>query len=170
MLHRKTGLIWLLVLMFFCFFAASSSVLAFCFNEAGVKYQIDPKLLKAIARKESALNPSAINANRDKSGKITSFDYGLMQINSIHLATLKNNGIIHDEKDLLANACLNVQIGAWILARHFRQCGVQWACLGSYNAGFKDKNAAIRMAYARAVYRLYQAELGLHEATMNARR
>ena len=133
----------------------SLPVQAFCFNEAGARYKVDPLLLRAMATVESSLNPRAIGMNRDKKGRITSRDYGLMQINERHLPPLRALGIVQNEQDLLDNTCLNVQIGAWILAKHLKQCGVNWQCLGSYNAGFADNNGARRMVYARKVYTLY---------------
>lgn len=45
---------------------ASFSAQAFCFEAAGVKYGISARLLEAIARGESHLDPHAINFNRDK--------------------------------------------------------------------------------------------------------
>ncbi|TQI77279.1 transglycosylase-like protein with SLT domain [Serratia fonticola] len=128
---------------------------AFCFNEAGARYKVDPLLLRSIATVESSLNPQAIGKNRDKKGRITSRDFGLMQINERHIPQLRALGIIQSEQDLLTNTCLNVQIGAWILAKHLKQCGVNWQCLGSYNAGFADNNGARRMIYARKVYAMY---------------
>ncbi|OCQ52563.1 Transglycosylase SLT domain protein [Photorhabdus australis subsp. thailandensis] len=128
---------------------------AFCFNEAGAKYRIDPLLLKAIATQESGLNTQEININRNKKGKILSIDYGLMQINSMHIPELKLLGIIQSKDDLLNNSCLNIQIGAWILAKHLQKCGINWTCLGSYNAGFKKDNDSKRMNYARKIYALY---------------
>ena len=126
-----------------------------CFITAGKRYSIDPGLLKIIARRESSLNPRAINHNRNDSGKIISTDYGIMQINSTHIPGLKKMGIIRSEKDLLNNVCLNIQTGAWILARHFQRCGVNWECLGSYNAGFSKSNTHRRMKYARQIYSAY---------------
>jgi soluble lytic murein transglycosylase-like protein len=128
---------------------------AFCFNAAGEKYKIDPLLLKSIATQESGLNPGAINHNKNHAGKIISTDYGVMQINSSHIPALISMGIIHSKDDLLNNACLNVQTGAWILARHIKQCGVNWMCLGSYNAGFRENNDEKRMKYARRIYIIY---------------
>ncbi|AHG19490.2 pilus assembly protein [Chania multitudinisentens RB-25] len=144
----------------------SPGVSAFCFEAAGAKYRIDPLLLKAMAQQESGLEASAINLNRDrKSGKVTSTDYGVMQINSRHLPGLKKQGVIRDAQELLKKPCLNVQVGAWILARHLKTCDVSWHCLGSYNAGFAEKNAAIREAYANQVYarykKLLRAERGI---------
>lgn len=144
-----------ILLMMLC----SPGVSAFCFEAAGAKYQIDPLLLKAIGLQESSLNPTAINQNRNNAGTVTSTDYGVMQINSRHLPELKQQGVIRDAQDLLKKPCLNVQVGAWILAKHLKTCDVSWHCLGSYNAGFAKKNAAIREAYANRVYARYKTLL-----------
>lgn len=130
---------------------------AFCFNEAGARYHIDPRLLRSISKVESGFKPGAIGYNRNKRGQITSRDYGLMQINSTHVAKLRDMGVLQSEQDLLNKPCLNVMVGAWILARHLQVCGVTWECLGSYNAGFADDNTARRMFYARKVYAEYLA-------------
>lgn len=140
-------------------FVFSATAQAFCFREAGARYSIDPLLLRAIARQESSLNPVAKNFNRDKKGNVLSIDYGLMMINSIHIPKLIRLGVIKSASDLLNNPCLNVMIGAWVLARHFKVCGVSWICLGSYNAGFKDESEGRRLKYARRVYAKYEEEL-----------
>ncbi|EPZ1732734.1 lytic transglycosylase domain-containing protein [Escherichia coli] len=126
-----------------------------CFIQAGKRYQIAPDLLKTIAQQESSLVATAINHNKNKSGKVTSTDYGIMQINSSHIPELKKLGVIKDKDELLRNPCLNIQTGAWILARHFQRCGVNWECLGSYNAGFSKNNTARRMIYARKIHNRY---------------
>jgi len=134
---------------------------AFCFQEAGARYHIDPLLLRAMTKVESGFNPQAVNANRNRHGQVTSTDYGLMQINYSHIQQLRALGIIRNKQDLLTNACLNVQIGAWILAKSLRRCGVTWQCLGSYNAGFAQDNGARRMIYARKVYDSYRRLRGV---------
>lgn len=134
---------------------ASSSSFAFCFQAAGARYQIDPVLLEAMAIQESGGHPKITNTNRNKAGKVLSTDYGLMGINSIHIPKLISMGVIRSKDDLLNNPCLNVQIGAWILAKHLQTCGVSWSCLGSYNAGFADNNEKRRMIYARLIYGHY---------------
>uniref|UniRef100_A0A8W7PR22 Transglycosylase SLT domain-containing protein n=1 Tax=Anopheles coluzzii TaxID=1518534 RepID=A0A8W7PR22_ANOCL len=72
-----------------------------CFNNAGARYQIEPLLLKAVAKGESSFRPWVTNTNRDKKGNPVSTDYG-------------------GQKTLLKRPCLNIQIGAWILASHFQ--------------------------------------------------
>ncbi|UCQ13158.1 lytic transglycosylase domain-containing protein [Edwardsiella tarda] len=132
----------------------SLPVQAFCFKEAGARYKVDPLLLRAIAQVESGMNPRAIGKNMSGK-KLLSLDLGLMQINDRHVPQLRAMGILKTEQDLLDNPCLNVQIGAWILAKHLQQCGVNWECLGSYNAGFAKDNSLRRMAYARKIYSTY---------------
>ncbi|MFJ3459443.1 lytic transglycosylase domain-containing protein [Scandinavium goeteborgense] len=133
---------------------------AFCFQDAGRRYHIDPLLLRSIAMQESGLNPHAINQNRNRKGAVTSTDYGLMQINSVHVPELKRLGIIHSSRELLDNACLNVEVGAWILAKAFQVCDVNWRCLGAYNAGFKKDNPN-RLKYARRVFTIYRKLKGM---------
>lgn len=100
-------------------------------------FRIEPNLIKAIALVESNLKKDSIGKNRDKKNNIKSFDYGLMQINQMHIPMLKKRGIIKDERDLLDNPCLNIKIGTEILYKHFSRCGMTWQCLGTYNAGFE---------------------------------
>ncbi|HBB8100158.1 TPA: lytic transglycosylase domain-containing protein, partial [Escherichia coli] len=121
----------------------------------GKRYLIAPELLKTIAQQESGLVATAINHNKNKSGKIISTDYGIMQINSVHIPELKKLGVIKNKDELLKKPCLNIHTGAWILARHFQRCGVNWECLGSYNAGFSKNNTARRMIYARKIHNRY---------------
>ncbi|WP_180269769.1 transglycosylase SLT domain-containing protein, partial [Erwinia amylovora] len=52
------------VILFF-----SSSAQAYCFREAGARYNVSPQLLRAIAQVESGINPHAIGYNRDRQGR-----------------------------------------------------------------------------------------------------
>ena len=126
-----------------------------CFNEAGTMFRIEPNLIKAIALVESNLKKDSIGKNRDKKNNIKSFDYGLMQINQMHIPMLKKRGIIKDERDLLDNPCLNIKIGTEILYKHFSRCGMTWQCLGTYTAGFAMDNQKKRLQYAKKIYIVY---------------
>lgn len=126
-----------------------------CFNEAGTMFRIEPNLIKAIALVESNLKKDSIGKNRDKKNNIKSFDYGLMQINQMHIPMLKKRGIIKDERDFLDNPCLNIKIGTEILYKHFSRCGMTWQCLGTYNAGFAMDNQKKRLQYAQKIYIVY---------------
>lgn len=118
-----------------------SSSASACWEEAAVQYGVNPYLLYAIAKTESNLNPSAINRNKDGS-----YDIGLMQINSRWLPTLRKYGI---EEAQLWDACINIHVGAWVLAQNMRRMGNSWEAVGAYNA----RDAELRIKYARKVYR-----------------
>ena len=111
-----------------------------CWQEAGSRYQVDPALLYAIARTESALNPAASHRNRDGS-----IDIGLMQINSAWLPDLAKYGI--SARDLW-EPCTNIHVGAWVLAQKIKKLGMTWDAVGAYNATTLYK----RTHYAWKVY------------------
>jgi soluble lytic murein transglycosylase-like protein len=145
--------IWLLIIALLLPLPAA----AFCFQEAGIRQQVDPLLLEAIGIQESGLNASSINYNRDDHGRVVSADYGVMQINTANAQRLMALGLIKRPEDLLRDACFNVQAGAWVLARHLRVCGNTWRCLGSYNAGFhaSARQEARRLNYAQIIRAIY---------------
>lgn len=120
-----------------------------CWSEIGQKYGIHPYLLWAIAKTESDLNPAAVNrANRDGS-----YDIGLMQINSRWLKTLAANGITEQQ---LYEPCVNIEVGAWILAQNIARLGNTWQAVGAYNAGTFER----QLRYARRVLSKLPPELG----------
>lgn len=134
------GLIFLLLCLL------SFSAKAFCFDEAGAKHRIDPVLLEAIAKTESSLNPRAINRNRNGS-----IDLGLMQINSSHLKSLRRQGVTKSQ--LKKDACLNVNVGAGILADSIKRHGRNWKAVGAYNSGVPE----IQQRYIGKVWANYQS-------------
>lgn len=136
---------------------AASSNFRICFSQASERFQIDHRLLIAIAEVESSMNPKAIGLNK-RGGKILSEDVGLMQINSSWFPTLARMGITRN--DLLENPCQNIYVGAWILAKNIASNGVNWESVGAYNAGFRDANAPFRMKYAKKVYARYLVLVG----------
>lgn len=110
-----------------------------CWNEAEARYGVSRFLLLAVAKHESGLNPAAVNRNRDGS-----WDIGLMQINTGWLPVLKGYGVGMAE---LRDPCVNLQVGAWILANNFQQYGKNWRAVGAYNARTEWK----RRHYAQQV-------------------
>ena len=122
-----------------------------CWEQAAQRYGVSAQLLYAIARVESGLNPVAIN--RSHHARTGSYDIGLMQINSSHLPTLARYGI--GERDL-HEPCMNIHVGAWLLADSFSRNGLTWDAVGAYNAACTRLRGAacqsVRAAYARRVY------------------
>jgi soluble lytic murein transglycosylase-like protein len=116
-----------------------------CFNQAASRYQVDPFLLRAIARVESQFNPHAVGKNKG------SEDIGIMQINSSWLPKLSRHGI---SREHLFEPCLNIHIGAWVLSNNIASMGATWKAVGAYNAKSEHK----RHAYVGKVWAAYQLE------------
>ena len=100
-----------------------------CFVAAGQRYHIHPWLLVAIADVESSVDPLAVNSTHAE--RTHSVDIGLMQVNSRWLPTLAGYGI---DASRLLEPCVNVHVGAWILADLFARYGTTWEAVGAYNA------------------------------------
>lgn len=130
----------------------ASSAQAFCWQLAGERYQLDPRLLWAIAKVESDFRLDAVAQNRDGSR-----DIGLMQINSWHLPRLAALG--YSETLLRENACASVMAGAWILAEMVQRYGYNWRAIGAYNAGAGARTQAARQRYAQKIWRVYRQAL-----------
>jgi soluble lytic murein transglycosylase-like protein len=125
-----------------------------CWHEAGERYQISPWLLYAIAQAESDLRPNAMN--RDHFKRTGTVDIGLMQINSSHLRPnhpLAMNGIGERE---LRDPCINIHVGAWLLAENIRRTGPKWDAVGAYNAVCSQlKGAACTKARKKYIDRVW---------------
>ncbi len=129
------------VQLFLCLILMPTSLWAFCFTQASEKYNVPENLLRAIAAHESSMNPKAIS----KKNSDGTYDIGLMQINSWWMPQLYKYGI--SQKSLLNNPCLNLHVGAWILATNFHTHGKSWNSVGAYNAGFKPSREPLRKTY-----------------------
>lgn len=118
-----------------------------CFTQAGARYGIAPELLCAIARTESGLDARAAHRNTDGS-----VDIGIMQVNSRWLGRLRDYGIAPAD---LWDACLNIHVGAWVLADNIHRYGPTWRAVGAYNAGTRSNSSTEqrREQYAAKVYR-----------------
>jgi soluble lytic murein transglycosylase-like protein len=117
---------------------------AFCFDEAGDMYGIDPALLQAIARVESGMMPNATNANEN--GTV---DLGLMQINSTWIRQME---LRRDE--LISDPCYNVKTGARILSECIDKFNYTWQAVGCYNAVSERR----KIEYSWKIYRVLKKE------------
>lgn len=115
-----------------------------CFSSASTRFGVDKRMLVAIAKTESSLNPRAVgpaNANG-------SYDMGIMQINTFWVPTLARLGISKEE---LMSACTNIHVGAWILAHNISRHGATWKAVGAYNATTPSK----QVVYVNKVQKNY---------------
>ncbi|MDQ7980291.1 lytic transglycosylase domain-containing protein [Paraburkholderia sp. SARCC-3016] len=123
-----------------------------CFSAAAAYQHVNPVVLRAIAWRESHGNANAIHRNANGST-----DYGMMQINSIHLPTLSRYGL--SAVDLM-NPCANIFVAAWHLHKMIVKYGNTWAAIGAYHS----ETPAERDRYARAiqsiVWRIDAVKLG----------
>ncbi|WP_254367158.1 lytic transglycosylase domain-containing protein [Paraburkholderia sp. NMBU_R16] len=97
-----------------------------CYADAATYQHVNPIVLRAIAWQESHANANAIHRNANGS-----IDYGMMQINSIHLTTLARYGVSAGD---LMNPCKSVYIAAWHLHRMMVKYGNTWAAVGAYHS------------------------------------
>jgi soluble lytic murein transglycosylase-like protein len=151
---------WLAVLGVFSPLQAS----AYCYDEAGALYDLNPALLRAVAQVESSGRHVAMNTSHVERTK--SYDIGLMQINSSWLPVLARYGIT--EYHLRTDACLNLKVGAWILASNMKNMD-GWTAVGAYNASCKTLSAVEcrqrRTEYTSKVYAAWQRANKVRPAT-----
>ncbi|MCY0389180.1 lytic transglycosylase domain-containing protein [Robbsia sp. Bb-Pol-6] len=110
-----------------------------CFTAAGSYQGVNPLILRAIAWQESRDAPGALHRNQNGS-----IDYGLMQINSIHLPALAQYGISSNK---LMDPCASVYIAAWHLRQKMNKYGNSWAAVGAYHS----ETPALRDKYAQQI-------------------
>jgi soluble lytic murein transglycosylase-like protein len=118
---------------------ASPLAHADCFDEAARYQKVNPLILRAIAWQESHNRPDAVNRNANGST-----DYGVMQINSVHLPTLSKYGI---SQSTLMEPCKNVYIAAWHLRQKMNKYGNTWAAVGAYHS----ESPPLRDRYAQDI-------------------
>lgn len=111
---------------------------ASCLSNAAMHWDVPKAILEAIIIHESGGQPNARNINKNGSR-----DYGLMQINTINIKSLKSKGIIKHER-MLMHPCTNIHAGAYLLSQKFKKYGYNWRAVGAYHsetAQFRDKYA-----------------------------
>lgn len=131
-----------------------------CWDHAAQRHGLHPLELKAHACVESTMRPQAVNASHQ--ARTGSVDLGLMQINSRWLSTLEQRGITREA--LLADACVNIEVGAEILADLKSRHGDSWTATGAYNAACTQlKGADCDAARSKYAWKVYHAMVALAE-------
>lgn len=134
--------------------SAGGVAYADCIDAAARRYGVNADLLRSIAYYESGLNPRALHRNNDGST-----DIGLMQINSVHLPALRDQGI---GRGRLYDASVNALVGAALLRRQIDRYGETWRAVGAYHS----RTPALSDRYARSVHNIYVARPWVRKAAV----
>jgi hypothetical protein len=117
-----------------------------CIDDAAVRHQVNPLVLRAIGWHESRLQPGALARNANGS-----IDVGAFQVNSIHLPELGRLGI---DRAALADGCVSADVAAWHYRRQVDAHGDSWQAVGAYHsqtparaAWYANQIAAILMRW-----------------------
>lgn len=78
------------------------------------------------------------------------FDYGVMQINSIWLPKISAYGYTKD--DIQHDACKNILVGTWILSQSIAEGKNLWAGIGRYHSHTPNHNRS----YRNGIYKNYE--------------
>jgi hypothetical protein len=143
----KSTILTTLAMLFMLF---SGLCEADCFDDAARYQKVNPAILRGIAMVESQYDPKAINHN--KNGSI---DFGIMQVNSIHLRELKKYKI---RKWDLMNSCKNIYVAAWLLRRSVNRYGYNWAAVGGYHSNTPKERAVYAIKVRQAVKTILAAK------------
>lgn len=128
---KTLGLLFITLSMNSAVLAADRSVPAEnCWVDSAEHFNLPPMLLYAIASVESSHNPQAVAHANNGTRSI-----GLMQINSSWFPKLAQYGITEGS---LYTPCVNIRVGAWILAQEVSRYGYTWEAIGAYYAGPYD--------------------------------
>ncbi|MBX3709456.1 MAG: lytic transglycosylase domain-containing protein [Gammaproteobacteria bacterium] len=109
-----------------------------CINRAAIIYRIPAALIITVLKQESGKNGDAI---KNKNG---TFDYGVMQINSIWLPRIAAYG--YTKEDMQYNACKNISVGTWILSQSIAEGKNLWSGIGNYHSHTPKHNYKYRDA------------------------
>ena len=122
------------------------SARADCIDDAAMRHQVNPLVLRAIGWQESRLQPRAMGRNANGS-----IDVGAFQINSVHLGELGRYGI---DRAALADGCTSAEVAAWHYRRQVERQGNSWLAVGAYHsatparaAWYANRIAAILMVW-----------------------
>ena len=93
-------------------------------------------------------------------------DLGWAQVNTVHLPFLRRFGITRGI--LLKNPCINISVGAYILARAYTVEDNWWGAAEAYNAGSRDLAAGY--PYAVRVFAAWHRYSGMSAHLLYTRR
>lgn len=104
-----------------------------CINKAAIIYHVPAVLIISVLKTENGHN------GLSKLNKNGTYDLGPMQINSQWLPRLNSYGFT--QYDIQYNPCINVSVGAWILATSIANKNQLWSGVGDYHSHTWNLNA-----------------------------
>ncbi|MEI8055094.1 MAG: lytic transglycosylase domain-containing protein [bacterium] len=107
-----------------------------CINQAAVTYGVPATMIISVLKTEGGKKGEA---SLNKNG---TYDYGPMQINSVHLEKLAKYGIT--KTDLQYDPCINVAAGTWLLALSIADGKDIWRGTGDYHSHTEKHNQRYR--------------------------
>lgn len=116
-----------------------------CINHAAIVYHVPATVILSVMKKENGKNGDAI---LNKNG---THDYGVMQINSIWLSKVSRYG--YTKNDLQFNACKNVEVGTWIIAKNIGSAKTLWTGVANYHS----QTPIYNLPYKSSIYINYMA-------------
>jgi len=120
-----------------------------CSIQAANHYRIPPLVLLAVAEQEGGKPGQKV---RNSNG---TYDYGVMQINTVSLADLRRFGI--NEHHVLANGCYPYYLAAWRIAGHLQNDqGDIWQRAANYHSRTPYYNGRYREKLISRASRLAQ--------------
>ncbi len=151
-----------LILFLLAFLFLTAPALADVFDAPCSRYRVPKRLVLAIAKTESGLDPWCVNIAgktyrpgsragalaiiRQARARGLSHDIGLMQINNWWLKHLNIS------PEIALEPRNNAALGVWILAREIQRHGYNWTAVGAY----PSPTPARQRMYARVVARKYK--------------
>lgn len=109
-----------------------SDVPIHCINYAASEYHVPAKLIIAILNVEQGRIGMA---SKNKNG---TYDLGPMQINTSWWPKLSTYG--YTKEEIQNNACINIEIGTWILSKNIADGNNFFIGIGLYHSGRLDLN------------------------------
>lgn len=118
-----------------------------CINSAAVRYYVPATLILAVIKAEGGRNGMA---RKNKNG---TYDYGVMQINTVWLNKIKSFG--YTAEDLQYSPCKNVEVGTWILSQSIAEAAVLPKGIGNYHSHTDHLNKKYHQKVTKLHHEIY---------------
>ena len=115
-----------------------------CTKIVSSHFNVSPYVILAIIETEGG-KVGTISKNKNNTA-----DFGLMQINSIHLKDLKKRFDL-TWQDITYKPCLNITAGAWLLSKKINETDNYWLGVGNYHS----KTPSLRYKYLLKLQKNY---------------